>query len=131
MTVLIGYVPTDPGRAALERGLAEARLRGEDVVIVNSPRRGSTVDASMIADDEAADLVARAEALGVTSRVEQPEHGANIQDTFADLVERFDASVVVIGIRRRSPVGKLVLGSDAQRLLLDLPVAILAVKPAA
>lgn len=131
MTVLIGYVPTPPGEAALEEGLQEAKRRGQDAVIVNSPRRGAPVDASMIDDAGAATLVARAEALGVTARVEQDDHGADIQDTFADLVERFDVTVVVIGIRRRSPVGKLVLGSDAQRLLLELSVPILAVKSSA
>ena len=44
MTILIGYVPTPVGDAALAAGLAEAAIRGTDVVILNSPRRGATVD---------------------------------------------------------------------------------------
>ena len=38
------------------------------------------------------------------------------------------ADLIVIGLRRRTPVGKLILGSNAQRILLDAPCAVLAVK---
>lgn len=128
-TIVIGYVPTPVGEAALEAGLAEAAVRGDEVVILNSPRRRTTVDGEYIDATAAADLVARATAVGVTARVDQSDHGDDIVETFARVASEVDARLVVIGMRRRSPVGKLVTGSDAQRLLLDLDVPILAVKP--
>ena len=123
MTIVIGYVPSQVGEAALEAGLAEAAARGDDVVILNSPRRRSTVDGELIDAAAADELVARAAALGVSA-------GDDIVETFAEVASSAGARLVVIGMRRRSPVGKLVTGSDAQRLLLDLDVPILAVKPA-
>lgn len=130
MTIVIGYVPTPVGDAALDAGLAEAAAHGDDVVILNSPRRRSTVDGDLIDTAAADELVARAAALGVTARVDQSDHGDDIVEAFAKVAESASARLVVIGLRRRSPVGKLVTGSDAQRLLLDLDVPILAVKPA-
>ena len=130
MTVLIGYVPTPVGEAALEAGLAEAAAHGDDVVILNSPRRGSTVDANLVGPEAEARLVAAAAERGVTASIDQAEHGADIVEAFTTAIERTGARLVVIGLRRRSPVGKLVMGSDAQRLLLELDVPVLAVKPA-
>jgi nucleotide-binding universal stress UspA family protein len=130
MTIVIGYVPSAIGEAALAAGLAEAAARGDDVVILNSPRRRTTVDGEFIDAAAADELVARATALGVTARVDQSDHGDDIVETFRSVAEAASARLVVIGMRRRSPVGKLVTGSDAQRLLLDLDVPILAVKPA-
>jgi nucleotide-binding universal stress UspA family protein len=130
MTIVIGYVPSAVGEAALEAGLAEAAARGDDVVVLNSPRRRSTVDGELIDSAAADELVARATALGVTARVDQSDHGDYIVETFRSVAEAASARLVVIGMRRRTPVGKLVTGSDAQRLLLDLDVPILAVKPA-
>ncbi|GGR72693.1 nucleotide-binding universal stress UspA family protein [Nocardioides luteus] len=131
MTILIGYVPTPEGEAALEAGIAEAATHGDDVVIVNSGRRGATVDADLVDEPAGAELVARASAAGVDARVDRSLHGANVMDTFDALVESTGARLIVIGLRRRSPVGKALLGSDAQRILLDATVPVLAVKPAA
>lgn len=52
----------------------------------------------------------------------------------ADLVEVAEeagAEFIVIGLRRRTPVGKLILGSNAQPVLLDADCPVLAVKPPA
>jgi nucleotide-binding universal stress UspA family protein len=130
MTILIGYVPTAVGEAALEQGLAEAARTDDDIVILNSPRRGATIDADQIDEKAAAELVERSAAAGVTARVESAEHGADIVAAFEDVVRATGARMVVIGLRRRSPVGKLVLGSAAQRILLESSVPVLAVKPA-
>ena len=69
-TIVIGYVPTPVGEAALEAGLAEAKAHGDDVVVLNSPRRRSTVDGELIDQAAADELVARAAAAGVTARVD-------------------------------------------------------------
>jgi len=129
MTILIGYVPTPAGEVALAAGLAEAARAGDDVVILNSPRRGSTVDADLVGGTQSEELLARADAQGVTARVDHADHGSDLVDTFEGLVASTGARLVVLGLRRRSPVGKLVMGSDAQRLLLELDVPVLAVKP--
>jgi nucleotide-binding universal stress UspA family protein len=131
MTIVIGYVPTPVGEAALDAGLAEAAAHGDDVVILNSLRRGATVDADQVDDRAIAALVARAADLGVSARVEQPQHGPDVVATFEAAVREAGARMIVIGLRRRTPVGKLVLGSEAQRILLEASVPVLAVKPQA
>jgi nucleotide-binding universal stress UspA family protein len=130
MTIVIGYVPTPVGEAALQAGIAEAAVHGDHVVILNSPRRGSTVDANLVGPDAEARMLAAAADQGVTASVDHADHGSDIVDAFSTVVERTGARLVVIGLRRRSPVGKLVMGSDAQRLLLELDAPVLAVKPA-
>ena len=130
MTVLIGYVPTPSGEAAVEAGIAEAAAHGDDIVILTSPRRGSTVDPNRGGEDVDARLVTAAAAHGVSAQVDHTDHGTDVVDAFTSALERTSARIVVLGLRRRSPVGKLMMGSAAQRLLLVLDVPVLAVKPA-
>ncbi|MEU1683729.1 universal stress protein [Micromonospora sp. NPDC005707] len=129
MTVLVAYVPTPEGDAALTAGLAEAARRRERLVVLNTPREGAPVSAEMAAADAVRAMVERGAADGVAVEVRQHPHAGDLADEVVRVAESVDASVIVIGLRRRSPVGKLIMGSAAQRILLDADRPVLAVKP--
>lgn len=129
MTVLVGFVPTVEGEVAFAAGLAEASRRGEDLLVLNSPRDGAPVNTDVAPPEVVADLTARAHAAGVPLRLVQDARRGDLADEVLRAADDADASVIVIGLRRRSPVGKLLLGSSAQRILLEAERPVLAVKP--
>ena len=65
---------------------------------------------------------------GVPYEVRQLVRGLDPAEDLVAVAEQVHADFIVIGLRRRSPVGKLILGSNAQRVLLDAPCPVLAVK---
>ena len=56
-----------------------------------------------------------------TRRSGQLVRGRDVADDLIAVAEETSADFIIIGLRRRSPVGKLILGSHAQRILLDAP----------
>ena len=54
----------------------------------------------------------------------------DIADAVLEVADEVGATLVVVGVRHRSPVGKMLLGSVAQRVILDAHCPVLAVKPA-
>jgi len=63
-------------------------------------------------------------------RIEDLARGNDPANDIVEVAEQEDATLIVIGMRRRSPVGKLLLGSNAQTILLNAPCPVLAVKAA-
>ncbi|RFU21979.1 universal stress protein [Geodermatophilus marinus] len=129
MTVLAGYLPTPEGDAAFRAALGEAVRRGERLVVLNSARTGAPVSADVAPEAAVAEMTARARDEGVDIEVRQSAHSGEVADEILRVADETDASVIVIGLRRRSPVGKLLMGSSAQRVLLDAHRPVLAVKP--
>jgi nucleotide-binding universal stress UspA family protein len=128
VTVLVGFVPTAEGEAAFAAGLDEARRRGEDLLVLNTPRGGAAVSADVAPPELVDALTGRARDAGVELEVRQTPHSGDLADALLTVAEQAGASVVVIGLRKRSPVGKLLMGSTAQRVLLDADRPVLAVK---
>jgi nucleotide-binding universal stress UspA family protein len=129
-TIVVGYVPKPEGRAALSRAAEEARLRSSRLVVVNSHRGGREFDRDDAVDTEAdlAEVRRELDEAGVEHEIRTLERGMDPADDLVNVAGEVSAEFIVIGLRRRTPVGKLILGSNAQRVLLDAPCPVLAVK---
>ncbi|AZG47538.1 universal stress protein [Gordonia insulae] len=116
MSILIAVTDSEEGQAALDAGVFEARTFREPMIVLNLGLRD--LDLSAIPDSIPLQKIDR--------------RGKDDQDP-VDLVLHTietdpEISRVVIGVRRRSPVGKALIGSISQRVLLASPIPVLAVK---
>jgi len=129
-TVVVGYVPKPEGEAALRTAVTESKLRGASLVVVNSHRGGQDFDsdAATQAEREMNAVRQALEGSGVEYEIRQLVRGFEPAEDLISIAEANAAELIVIGLRRRSPVGKLILGSNAQRVLLDAHCPVLAVK---
>ena len=128
--VVVAYTPRADGRAALHRAVEEARLRGLRLVVVNASRGDALVDPAFAPPDDVAELRTLLDDTGLPHEIRQQPSGHEPAEQVVDIADEVDAELIVIGMRRRSAVGKLLLGSTAQRILLDARCPVLAVKPA-
>jgi nucleotide-binding universal stress UspA family protein len=129
-TIVVGYVPKPEGDAALDHAISEAKLRGASLLVVNSHRGGDSLDASAVAKTEQ-QLQAVEKKLtesGVEFELKQLVRGFEPAEDLIKTAQNAQADLIIIGLRRRTPVGKLILGSNAQRILLDAHCPVLAVK---
>lgn len=115
MTVIVARTSTPEGEAALAAALEEARRRQEDLVVFNL--EGTQLD------PEGSEL----QGVPVTYRMPDARDRDAVGD-FLDAAEEVGASAVVIGVRHRSKVGKFLLGSAAQQILLEANAPVIAVK---
>lgn len=118
MAVIVSFAPGPEGEAALAEAAAQSGDLGRPLIVVCT-----------VPTDEAREAAANAAAQYDGASVVNVEEGSDAVETIIDEIEKVDSSLLVIGLRRRTPVGKLILGSSAQRLLLDVPCPVLAVKP--
>lgn len=126
--VVVGYIPNAEGRAALRRGAEEARVRGTRLVVVNATRGDALVDERYLSGAGVEELRAELDGLDVPAELRQVNAGDDIAEDLDRVAEEVDAELVVIGLRRRTPVGKLILGSAASRILLTVGRPVMAVK---
>ena len=100
VSIIVGYVPTPEGAAALNRAISEAQKNQSRLVIVNSSRGDALVDKRYVqAEDLTADHAAAGEE-GVEHLVLQPVRGNDAANEVLDAAEEYQAELIVIGLRK-------------------------------
>lgn len=128
MTILVAYVPRPEGQAALKKGIEMAKSQNETLLVVNTSPGGSKENASF-ADVQDYERVEEILAnCGLETELKQFVRGRTAVEEIDELVQTRRISMLVIGLRKRSAVGKLIMGSVAQELLLTVSCPVLAVK---
>ena len=128
MTVVAGYIPTPEGLAAVDYGIEMARQHETRLVVVNTGHHGNNAHPNFATAADIDALDARLRDLDLEHEVRQATGGRSAADEILATASELKAELIVIGIRRRTPVGKLLTGSTAQQILLDAECAVLAVK---
>lgn len=132
MSIVVGYIDTPEGNAALDSAIAEAKLRGEKLVVLHSAEGGAgQTAAEALANAEAIEAVRdRLDEEGVEFSTHDYVRGNTPAEDIMAAVRDHGGSMIVIGIRTRSSTGKLLLGSNALDILHDTTVPVLCVKAA-
>lgn len=128
MTIVVGYVPKPEGAAALDAAVGEAALRHQDLVVVNCTSGGAYADPSYATDHQVQLLRERLEASGIAHRLVHEVVGKEPADHLVEVATEVNAALMVIGLRRRTSVGKFLMGSSASMILMHAPCPVLAVK---
>ena len=128
MTIVAVHSATAAGRAALTHAGREALLTGDDLVVVGADARPRV----LTTDEVLGELGETARELGEAGLEVSIGHSplTDASEAVVQVAQQHDARLIVLGLRHRSPVGKLILGSTAQRILLEATCPVLAVKAA-
>jgi len=132
MKIVVGYVMTDEGRAALEWAVEEAKRHDTEIVVVHSIKGGRSMEAEeeeILAHRKELDMIEqRLTEAGIPHVIRRLIRGLSPAEDLIQVVSEEGADMIVIGLRRRSRTGKLLVGSNAQEILLNANCPVLAVK---
>jgi nucleotide-binding universal stress UspA family protein len=128
VTVLLAYISTPEGDAALSAAVDEARRRSTGAVVVNVTRPAEEAGSDFSTEQQLDGVAQRFVEAGVAVEVRQLPGGVDTAEAIVAVADEIGPDLVVIGLRRRTAVGKLIVGSTSQRILLGVACPVLAVK---
>ena len=130
MKILVGYDGSNSGKDALALAVQHARAFDAQVIIVASLTGGTVTHAAEVEKanedlDYAKTVFADA---GIPCDTKLLVRGMTPGEDLVDFANEHAVDEIVIGIKRRSKVGKLLFGSNAQYVIIKAPCPVVTVK---
>lgn len=129
MNILVGYIPSPEGLAAVDYAIAQATATGATLTVLNTGKNGNYADQAFATAEDMDTLDLQLARAGIEHTILRPTDGEAAADSILAAAKQVSADLIVIGLRRRSPVGKLITGSTAQAILLGADCPVTSVKP--
>ena len=130
MKILVGYDGTNSAKEALNLAKTHANAFGASVAVVISMEKGTEGQREEIIQAEKG--LEWAKSLFDQNEVTCDTHllirGLSPGEDIVEFAKENQVDEIIVGVKRRSKVGKLLMGSTAQYVILNAPCPVVTVK---
>ena len=130
MKFMVGYDGSNCARDALNLASRHAKAFGAEIIVIASLEGGTDTKSGQV--QQAKEDLAFAESFMKDKGIEAETHllirGLNPGEDLVKYADENDIDAIFIGVRRRSKVGKLLSGSNAQYIILKAPCPVVTIK---
>ena len=130
MKILVGYDGTNSAKEALNLAKSHAKAFGASVDVVTSMQKGTESGRKFIEQAERGLEYAKSlfEEDGVACNTHLLIRGVSAGEDLVEFANENQIDQIVVGVKRRSKVGKLLMGSTAQYVILQAECPVMTVK---
>lgn len=128
MTIVVGFTPSGQGMAALAAAVREARRGRDELVVASHTYHHSEHGPAVAGEEETRSALAEVGGEDVDWSLRRSGDQEDVGEFLLSAAAESSARLLVIGLRRKSPIGKLNLGVAARRVVLGADIPVLAVK---
>jgi nucleotide-binding universal stress UspA family protein len=130
MKILVGYDGSNSAKEALNLAKIHAKAFGGSVAVVTSMEKGTEGQREEISQSEKGLEWAKSlfEENGIDCHSHLLIRGLSPGEDIVEYAKENQVDEIIVGVRRRSKVGKLLMGSTAQFIILKAPCPVVSVK---
>jgi nucleotide-binding universal stress UspA family protein len=130
MKILVGYDGTNSAKEALSLARSHAKALGASIDVVTSMQKGTESERKEIEQAERGLDYAKSmlEQAGISCNTHLLIRGLSAGEDLVEFANENQIGEIIVGVKRRSKVGKLLMGSTAQYIILQAACPVVTVK---